>query len=219
MSKDNLTLGDLQEYIDKKSKKESLDTALLFFSSSLGLCFTLIHIFLGELALLYFLPTLFLGWFMPIYIGFIRGSLTLDLVEERVRGWIYLTTGVGLYVIFILIHIFELQTWVRILLFAVFGYIIGRKPNIITFRILEIFGQKPKPTDQIYKSYSSTTTSTLFLTFFLAMLNILKVEIEIVSISISIVLFFGLGAGAIYYEIKARREIERKRDGDESLQR
>ena len=219
MSKDNLTLGDLQEYIDKKSKKESLDTALLFFSSSLGLCFTLIHIFLGELALLYFLPTLFLGWFMPIYIGFIRGSLTLDLVEERVRGWIYLTTGVGLYVIFMLISIFELQIWVKLLLVFVLESIIFTKNNIITFRILEIFGQKPKPYDQIYKSYFSTTISAILLTFFFVMLNTLKVEIEIVSISMSIVPLFGTGAGAIYCEIKARREIERKRDGDESLQR
>ena len=74
---DNLT--SIQEYIDKKSKVSSLDTALLFFSSSVSILFTLISTLFGKPVLLLFLPTLFLGWFMPVYIGFIRGSLILDL--------------------------------------------------------------------------------------------------------------------------------------------
>jgi hypothetical protein len=40
MSKDNLTLDDLKEYIKKKSKEDSLDTALLFISSSVSLLLT-----------------------------------------------------------------------------------------------------------------------------------------------------------------------------------
>jgi hypothetical protein len=90
-------IEDLQDYIDIKSKKQNLDTALLVFTSSLGLWFTIIKMFFGGLAQLYVLPTLFIGWFMPICIGFIRGSLTLDLVEERIRGWLYLITHCNMH--------------------------------------------------------------------------------------------------------------------------
>ena len=205
MSKDNLTASDLQKiqkYIDKKSKKESLDTALLFFSSSFSIFFTLIHIYFGELLLLYFLPTLFLGWVMPVYIGFIRGSLTLDLVEERVRGWIYLIAGAGLYLLVIFLIYFEMQVWVAFLLFVLLGFIIGFKLNIIMSSFLKIFGQEL--TDQIYKSYSLTTISALFLSFFfIELIAILKGE----SVIVGRVLICLFGFGAIYFEIRARQKI------------
>ena len=68
--------------------------------------------------------------------------------------------------------------------------------------ILKIFGQEL--TDQIYKSYSFTTISALFLSFFfIELIAILKGE----SVIVGRVLICLFGFGAIYFEIKARQKI------------
>lgn len=91
-------MSELKEYIDRKLMLGKLDSALLFFSSSLSLAFGLGYAYLETKWLQYYVPMLFLGWFMPVYIGYVRGSLIQDLVEERIRGWIYFIVGLGMYI-------------------------------------------------------------------------------------------------------------------------
>ena len=209
---DNLT--SIQEYIDKKSKVSSLDTALLFFSSSVSILFTLISTLFGKSVLLLFLPTLFLGWFMPVYTGFIRGSLILDLIEERVRGWIYLIQGAGLYVSYAILKS-TLPGLSPILssILAIFAtYVIAR---IILPKTLKIFGQES--TAKIDRSYCLTAYSAIymFLCFaflinlepFLIFMNTQSIITGRYSIVLSGIIMFFFAFGAIYSEFEARREL------------
>jgi len=83
----------------------NLDSLLLFFTSILGIIFSFTYILFGyrEVALA-FAPILILGVVIPIYIGYIRGTIILDTLEERVRGWIYFLHGVATY-------LFSLTLW------------------------------------------------------------------------------------------------------------
>jgi len=203
MSEGNSTPGDLnkiQEYIDKKSKNESLDTALLFFSSSISLLFTLISIFFGEL-LFKFLPILFLGWVMPVYIGFVRGCLIFDSVEERVRGWIYLIAGAGMYGIVIFWDYFELTGWFQLLIVLPAGTV-GIIAYIFPYRILNMVGFEL--TDEIDNSYKFTFYSALFMmVFFILLIEIREIE----EVLFNIIFLLIVAICAVYYEIKACRRL------------
>lgn len=164
---DNLT--SIQEYIDKKSKVSGLDTALLFFSSSVSILFTLdISTLFGKSVLFSFLPTLFLGWFMPVYIGFIRGSLILDLIEERVRGWIYLIQGAGLYVSYAILNS-TLPGWSPIPSSILAISATAAIGIIILPKTLKIFGQER--TAKIDRSYCLTAYSAIYMFLFFYFFN------------------------------------------------
>lgn len=77
---------------------ERFDEIFLFITSVLGLFFSLLYALLGyqEIAI-GFLPLLIIGLAIPIYIGYIRGAILLDMLEERIRGWIYFLSGVAIY--------------------------------------------------------------------------------------------------------------------------
>jgi hypothetical protein len=49
----------------------------------------------GTEFLFFWLPLVFLGTFMPLWIGYWRGAIVLDSNLERARGWEYLLGGVG----------------------------------------------------------------------------------------------------------------------------
>lgn len=208
-AKDNLTLADLQEYIDKKSKKESLDTALLFFSSSLSIGFTIISAILRYQDLLIFLPTLFLGWFMPIYVGYVRGSLILDSVEERARGWIYLGIGAVLYILMVFIPnvLTDVESSFAYFLSFFFGVII---PSTLVYffiknyinKISVIFGIEP--TEETDKSFLMTFMSSfLCVVFFVSLISIMKAGNDILTD----ILLLVSAVGAIIFERRARLAI------------
>ena len=215
MSKDNLTDGDLQkilEHIDKNSKKQSLDNALLFFSTFIGLLFTIISTLWRDL-LYYFLPTLFIGWFLPVYIGFIRGSLIKDSVEERVRGWIYLIAGTGLYLSCITIIVITKDIGKRLDLsivtifvsFILFGIIVHCIIVPWIHRIFDI-----ELSSEIKESYTTTFYSAIYIyIFFVSLLLIIENPLYLYPIGIiceAIGMFFGFSS-AIYWEIMSRRKV------------
>lgn len=79
-----------------------LDGLLLSLSSLLSIIYAVITITIhGVLILAFFIPISVL-YFVPLWIGYIRGSITLDSrlerLEERIRGWIYLFGGTLGYV-------------------------------------------------------------------------------------------------------------------------
>jgi hypothetical protein len=95
--------------IETKLKIGKLDSLLLFISSSLSSILTIMRLIIGEYnSIILFIPLLLSGWFMPVYIGYLRGAILLDSTVERIRGWLYLIFGVGFYIS--LIPFFLLKT-------------------------------------------------------------------------------------------------------------
>jgi len=75
-----------------------LDSLMLFMPTLLGLTYTLLqYAVLGTALLSYFIPVLFFGILMPIYVGYVRGAVKLDSIFERARGWIYFFAGILSY--------------------------------------------------------------------------------------------------------------------------
>jgi len=80
-------------------RMERFDEFFLFITSVLGLFFSLLYALLGYQEIAYaFIPLLLIGLVIPIYIGYVRGAILLDLLEERIRGWIYFLSGISVYI-------------------------------------------------------------------------------------------------------------------------
>jgi len=90
-------------FVTRTERLDKLDNAFLFIISVLGLFVTIIQTYLsGTRGLIEALPLLVLGIPIPFYIGYIRGAISISQpdkqIVERLRGWAYLTVGVGAYV-------------------------------------------------------------------------------------------------------------------------
>jgi len=90
---------------DFERKLERLDDAFLFLLGFVGLVITIVQVYLfgsSIIGLLETLPLIFLGIVMPFYVGYIRGTISIGLLNrsfvERMRGWVYLIIGVSAYV-------------------------------------------------------------------------------------------------------------------------
>lgn len=89
-----------------------VDALLLSIGSLLSILYAFVTIILhGFLILAFFIPLSVL-YFVPVWIGYIRGAITLDSrlerLEERIRGWIYLFGGTLGYVAhFVLLVLLE----------------------------------------------------------------------------------------------------------------
>jgi len=89
-----------EKFIDREMKLQNLDSLLLFLTSILGFFFSFIYVFFGYVEVaLGFTPVIVLGLVIPIYVGYVRGGIIVDTLEERVRGWIYFVAGVTVYLI------------------------------------------------------------------------------------------------------------------------
>jgi len=82
---------------DRDKIVSKLDSALLFFTSSLIAVFSIGYAILALDWLVIFFPLLIISWVMPIYIGYIRGALIYDSIDERIRGWTYFIYGAFYY--------------------------------------------------------------------------------------------------------------------------
>ena len=171
-------MSELKEYIDKKLRLAKLDSALLFFSSSLSLAFSVGYAFLGARWLQYYLPMLFLGWFMPIYIGYVRGSLIVDSIEERVRGWIYFIMGLGFYVVspllgFLVEEILKVELLyaglVTLITSAVFGLSYSTLQSKVVYDIFKI--QRKSFGKEVRRAFRETRGSALFLAILLVYIS------------------------------------------------
>lgn len=128
-----------------KDKLNRLDNFLLFLVSSIGIFYTVITAFVGEIVkIVYILPPLFLGWFMPLYIGYWRGALRFDSLAERFRGWIYFLIGLGWYTIILFeTHIpnlpFHINYIIILLLASVFAVAVNNFVKFIISGMKDIF--------------------------------------------------------------------------------
>lgn len=152
---------------------DRLDTLLLFFSSSLSIGFSLIFAFFGKEVLFSFLPALFLGWVMPIYVGYVRGSLILDQIEERVRGWIYLIMGTGLYsvltVFFLVLNKTDSSSRLVLVSLGIEAFLIYFSFKFNRY-ILELFGEQP--TSETYWHFRNTILAAVFIACTFILLNL-----------------------------------------------
>jgi hypothetical protein len=209
----------LQKYIEKKLTLSKLDSALLFFSSSLSLAFGVGYALLGIEWLRFYIPMLLLGWFMPIYIGYVRGSIILDSVEERIRGWIYFIVGLGFYVInplsnFILEKIFGPSSYFSILIMLPESLIVGCTIGYLSGTVIsDVFKIQYKELQKEAKeAFLETRLSAIFLSNLL--IPISKIDLSNFTVSLNFSLVFLiiavfawllLLALIIKYEKKARR--------------
>jgi len=93
------TKEGVEVLIDREMKMQNLDQLFLFLTSILGLFFSLIYILFERIeTVVGFLPILILGLFIPVYIGYIRGAILIDNLEERIKGWIYFVYGIIVYI-------------------------------------------------------------------------------------------------------------------------
>ena len=74
---------------------ERLDDLLIYCTGLGGLIPYALQALFGEFfTTIGTLPILLFVLIAPIYIGLYRGAIELDIIEERIRGWIYLIIGV-----------------------------------------------------------------------------------------------------------------------------
>lgn len=117
--------GDGDKMVVKRGKRDKLDNLLLFVSSSLGLVFAVLQTVFGIAAVLFFLPLLLVGIVAPVYVGYYRGAYRGTLIH-RVRGWIYLIFGLGVYV------------WFTISLIAINAFPISNTQDVVVFSAIFI---------------------------------------------------------------------------------
>ncbi|RLF14067.1 MAG: hypothetical protein DRN06_07655 [Thermoprotei archaeon] len=87
-------MGDTARITSGGTRIEKMDELLLFYTALAGLIPYVLQLALGKAFMAYYaLPILVYVLITPTYIGYYRGAVKLDLVEERVRGWVYLITG------------------------------------------------------------------------------------------------------------------------------
>lgn len=193
------------------TRLQNLDALLLFVTTIFGLFFSLFSGILVQKEIAYgFLFLLGIGLVIPIYIGYVRGAIILDTLEERVRGWIYFLYGIILYILSIALWIayklmrgmgtvFEIAGgFLPFLGMFLLSYFLGggRLRRWISYAIFRSFSSKPTAlTDKIYDETgkSAVTTSIfLYIAFSFSMssaFNITTGLIIIISISTAVVLF------------------------------
>ena len=195
---------------------ERFDEFFLFITSVLGLAFSLLYSMLGYREIIYgFLPLLIIGVVIPIYIGYVRGAILLDMLEERVRGWIYFLIGVICYTTFTIFFIVNKLLLVLNVKFEIFsglfsfacfllmGYFLGRRGLYRWFcrNIFEAFDHKM--TELIDKIYADTSGSAFFTGIFFYMAFQFSIS-ENLDVSIALMIIFGVSMGVVFFIVYER---------------
>jgi len=117
--------------MDNPRKTEKLDDAFLFILSSVGLVISFIQITMKELTeIIEAMPFLLLGIVLPFFVGYLKGAIEIDSVEERMRGWIYFVIGTSSYFAFFIFVRINAEYVVKegvFLFLVVFGLLIAYK--------------------------------------------------------------------------------------------
>jgi len=94
---------------DRKERLALLDQALLFLSSFMSFFFGVTVFYInpsGGTALSSLAVFVVVTTVLPLYVGVMRGGIESgDKIRERVRGWIYLIFGGGLFLLFLISHL------------------------------------------------------------------------------------------------------------------
>lgn len=160
-------------------KKDRLDKAFLFIIGSSELVVTYVTLALGIKNQWENIPFLLIGIFFPFYISYIRGAITLDKIEERVRGWVYLIIGMFSYVGFVIT--ITLQNWIGQTLF----YICLLSGTLVTYFIFLKWTKKVFNISGIrfHYAYSGTALCSFGITFTTSLL--LSLSKDLVGVDFS----------------------------------
>lgn len=87
--------------LENSRKLDSLDDALLFAIGLVSLIITLIQIDTYNASqVIEAIPFIILGILLPFIVGYMKGAIEFNSVEERIRGWIYFIIGTFSYFAF-----------------------------------------------------------------------------------------------------------------------
>jgi hypothetical protein len=80
-------------------RTERFDRVFFFILGLTGLIISLVEIPspTGEISILFDIPFLFIGIFIPLYVGYFGGAIERESIKRRVRGWIYYIVGMSAY--------------------------------------------------------------------------------------------------------------------------
>lgn len=123
----------IEEKMEEESKLTTFDQLLLFGASSVTTIFAILQVLTsGFKALLYFIPLMIAGFFMPVYVGYYGGAI-LDSRVERLRGLTYLLSGIlGYLMASMLPLVVALGNWVKFqFLASPRGHIIAYVLNLV----------------------------------------------------------------------------------------
>ena len=133
------------------------------------------------------MPFIFLGTFMPIYIGYWRGSITIDSLCERMRGLVYLFVGLFLYIFNILYcQFFDVQSVASVTMFMI---VIPLSLISILFVFCIHFG------------ILRILTFTLSLNYSKCFRNIFYTNLAAIALSLAFTVYAYFGWGQFYNEI------------------
>jgi len=167
-----------QEFQKKIGARNKL--LFLYLTSVLGFFFSLVYILFERIeTVIGFIPILIVGMVIPIYIGYIRGAILVDSIEERIRGWIYFIYGLIVYIaeavpsivrrLLIAMNIeFENISLLAILAGGlILGFVIGRGRMHRWFSRIIFTAFDRKATTLTDKIYKDTALSAFILSFFM----------------------------------------------------
>ncbi len=94
-------IRELRASLMRATRLTAWDQLLFAATSFITFIFSVMQALLpsGHQAILSFLPLAITGLIMPLYVGYYRGSLLLDSILERMRGWMYLLFSLGVYAV------------------------------------------------------------------------------------------------------------------------
>lgn len=97
------------------SKLDKYDDAFLFSLGLVGLIISFIEIGKNSITeTASAIPFLLLGILLPFIVGYLRGAIQQNSIEERMRGWIYFLIGTTSYfAFFVIIRMSSYNYWVR----------------------------------------------------------------------------------------------------------
>jgi hypothetical protein len=153
----------------EKQYFERLDNAFLFALSFVGLIVSFIQVTMRDLSLVVeSIPFIAVGIFLPFYVGYLRGAIEIDTLNERMRGWIYFVIGIGSY------FAFFISTWlvanypnIQYVQRQTLVYIIIGLSLLLTYRFLK-WSRRIFASDQSMNEYiASGTALCAFTTSFL----------------------------------------------------
>lgn len=147
-------------------KLDKYDDAFLFSLGLVGLIISLIEIRTSSYAdIASVIPFLLLGILLPFVIGYLRGAIQQNSIEERMRGWIYFLIGTTSYfAFFVITRIGSLDYWVRESIF-IFIIAIGATSAYEFTKWSKRLFELKKPLT--YYAFSATALGVLgFSTFF-----------------------------------------------------
>lgn len=118
--------------MENSKRIERLDNAFLFIVGLVGLLFTITQVYMeGISGLIEISPLIFLGIFLPFYVGYLRGAIEVNSVIERIRGWVYLAVGMSTYLAFFIMRINTYFYWIFILIAFLSTYSLKKWFNAI----------------------------------------------------------------------------------------